>query len=354
MSGKGPTTTATTEQDSEGTSNTSSATSSDTTGSSTTSQSGTSTTNQSGQSSTKSSATGQTASTTNPWEATMPGLKNLISQLDGVATTDAFTPNYSDATMQGISQLQSAGQGPSAGLLAQQYGLSVLPQTLTGVNALTDTASGAYMNGNPYLQQALNSQYGDIQNRIAEQFSSAGRLGSGMQQKVTTEALAKAANDAMLGNYNTERGYQMQSAGQLSGLGQAFAGLSGNLDQNSLFGAKTNLAAGQILDEQDAAKRQAELNAYDYRRKAMTDYAKLGQSSTGTSSQTAQSDTASSGTSTTDSSSTSQTDSTSSTDSTTDALTEWVSSLTGEQVNSTKTDKTSQIVGGLLAVASLL
>lgn len=353
MSGKGPTTTSKTNQESEGESSTDSTTKSSTTGSSTTSQSGTSSTTQSGQSATTSSAQGQTASTTNPWAATMPGLQELINQLSGVATADTFTPQYSDATQQGIAGLLRAGQGPSAGELGQQYGMMGMQQGAGGMGQLASTAAGANLYGNPFLNSALNSQYGDIQNRIAEQFSGAGRLGSGMQQKVTTEALAKAANDAMLQNYGTERGYQVSAANQLANLGQSSAGNAGTYDQNSLFGAKTSLAAGQMLDAQEEAKRKAALNAYDYRRQAMTDYAKLGQSSTGTSSQTGQSATESSAKSQTDSSSKSTTDSKSETESTTDSLTKWVQSLTGEQVNSTKTDKTSQIVGGLLAAASL-
>lgn len=385
MSGKGPTTTAKTNQDSEGESSTKSSTSSDTTGSSTTSQSGTSSTAQSGQSSTSQSgqsATAQTgqsatssqalaqqASQTNPWDATLPGLQQLIAQLSGTATTDTFRPTYSDATMRGVAQLQDAAAGGSVGQTAQQFGAGLFGNAQAGVDTLTGAARGDNLNGNPYLQKQLDSQYGNIQNRIAEQFSSAGRLGSGMQQKVTTEALAKAANDAALSNYNTERGYQMSGAGALSNLGQAFGSMGGTLDSNSLFGAKTNLAAGQVLDAQEEANRKADLNAYDYRLNALKSLAGLGQSSTGTSqqvgqsgttsagqSQTAtsgQSDTQSSSQSKTDSSSTSKTDSTSSTDSTTDSLTKWIQSMTGEQVNSTKTDKTSQIVGGLLAAASL-
>ena len=96
------------------------------------------------------------------------------------------------------------------------------------------------------------------------------------------EALAKAANDASLQNYNTERGYQMNAAGSLANMGQSMAGLSGQMDQNRLFGAKTMLAAGEMRDQQQEAQRQAALNAYDYQNKTLMGFGGMGGSSSGT------------------------------------------------------------------------
>ena len=118
----------------------------------------------------------------NPWAPTVDAMKSQIGQLGQVATKDAFTPQYSSATMQGIGMLENVAGQKGVGDAAAGYVQSNFGNAQGGVDTLTAASRGDNLNGNPYLQKALDSQYGNIQNRIAEQFSGGGRLGSGMQQ----------------------------------------------------------------------------------------------------------------------------------------------------------------------------
>lgn len=135
-----------------------------------------------------------------------------------------------------------AGVGNTPGLDAATQHFS---QNLTGLpgatqNALTQTAQGQNLTGNPYLdktfdiaaQRVTDKFNTEISPGLAAQFSLAGRTGSDALGDVQTKAagevsdsLGALANQIYGGNYQQERDRQLQAAGQLGSLSQAQQGL---------------------------------------------------------------------------------------------------------------------------------
>lgn len=144
-------------------------------------------------------------------------------------------PNYAQG-----QQLAGVGNTPSLNQATQQF-----TNQLTGVpdasqNALTQTAQGQNLTGNPYLdqqfdiaaQKVTDTFNRDISPGIAAQFSLAGRTGSDAQGDVlgnaagqVSDSLADLANKIYGGNYQQERDRQLSAAGQLGSLSQNQQGL---------------------------------------------------------------------------------------------------------------------------------
>lgn len=200
------------------------------------------------------------------------GQQSLIGQLNGgpgIGAASAFAnagPGYAQQALQQSTDPTAAGQlnpftagGPDFNTRAQQA-----QQALGGAGSdqLNATASGAFLNANPYLDQQfehaagkVKEQFSDITNpAIAATFGSAGRTGSGLHQATLTDAagqvgdsLSGLANDIYGQNYQQERGRQLQAGAQLGQLGLGAANIGEGLyqgDQSRALGA-----AGQLTDE---------------------------------------------------------------------------------------------------------
>jgi len=147
---------------------------------------------------------------------------------------------------------QFAGSGmPGALPAAQQHIQSMLNNgpggaTLdpTAAAQLGGTASGEYLGANPYLDDMYNNAASQMTTRfnedvlpgLAGQFGAAGRTGSGAQALMTGRAagdlagqLRGLAGDIYAPAYESERGRQVQAAGQLGQLGLSAGQISGNL-----------------------------------------------------------------------------------------------------------------------------
>lgn len=139
----------------------------------------------------------------------------------------------------------SANLAGVGGTFRLQDMLNMFNNSVTGlpqdtVDALSATARGESLNGNPYLDATFNRAARNVTERfnqdvmpnIAAQFSMAGRTGSGMNALAQGEAAGEAAdalsglsNSIYGGNYQRERDRQLAAAGQLGGLSQAQQGL---------------------------------------------------------------------------------------------------------------------------------
>ena len=153
------------------------------------------------------SKTTQTSqSSTTPWGATTGALQNIVGQAEQIGgNVQNFTPQYSSATMQGIQGLENAGQQPGA---AAQYLSPVVQGTgqgfQTGLGTLQNAAGGGNLQGNPYLTQMLDQSGMDTANRVNQQFSGAGRYGSGAHTGALTREIGNQRNAALMQNYNNE------------------------------------------------------------------------------------------------------------------------------------------------------
>jgi hypothetical protein len=133
---------------------------------------------------------------------------------------------------------------------------------------LQDTAAGKYLTGaNPYMDELIQRSQREAANKVAEQFASSGRYGSGNFAAATADATGRIATEARMADYEQERARQMQANQQIDaakmarlGVSQnylqafnanraAFAGMAPALSQARFAPALAQLGAGQIQDE---------------------------------------------------------------------------------------------------------
>ena len=91
--------------------------------------------------------------------------------------------------------------------------------------ALTQSASGAMLGGNPYLDQVISKAQKDVLPGLNQTFGAAGRTGSAAHQGEVTETLGDIAGNIRAANYDTERQNQLAAANQLGSLGLQGSGL---------------------------------------------------------------------------------------------------------------------------------
>jgi hypothetical protein len=145
----------------------------------------------------------KTKTTNAPWGPAQPAILHGLQA--GVDTYDKNQP-----ALQGYATDQAATYGrlsPGAeqGIMGAQ---GVVNSTLAGDN----------LNGNPYLQKALDLTRADVTNSVNGQFEGAGRYGSGMHAGILAKQIADAENQARFANYSQERQNQLNAVGQASGL----------------------------------------------------------------------------------------------------------------------------------------
>jgi hypothetical protein len=115
------------------------------------------------------------------------------------------------------NQLTSGWQG------AQSASRAANNKANGGVGYTSDVLAGKYLTGNPYLDQIIATNRGDITDQVNSQFTQAGRYGSGAQTDVLANSLADMENQLRFQNYTTERGYMNDAAALRSGEQQAAA-----------------------------------------------------------------------------------------------------------------------------------
>lgn len=197
------------------------------------------------------SSTSTNKSTSNPVSGSLPAWAQ-----PGTADYNKMNTGLQTAPMNAALQtigsggLGQAGQGAIGNLqgigtqfqnLANQAG-----QGGAASDYLTGTARGDYLNGSPYLDSVISKGAGDIANQTNNMFASGGRYGSGANQGVLSDSIAKYSNDLRNQNYQAERQNQLSAANSLESAQQGRFGL-----QNSaLSGASgANQAASGIENQ---------------------------------------------------------------------------------------------------------
>jgi hypothetical protein len=145
----------------------------------------------------------KTKTTNDPWKPAQPYILKGLEQ-----SSKVFDQQQPDLNMYGGMQRDTYGRlapGAEAGIQGAQ---GVVNSTLAGDN----------LNGNPYLQKALDLTRADVTNSVNGQFEGAGRYGSGMHAGILAKQIADAENQARFANYSQERQNQLNAVGQASGL----------------------------------------------------------------------------------------------------------------------------------------
>lgn len=162
----------------------------------------------------------KTTQTNEPWSGVKPYLLDAYKQAQQMYNQGPprYYPGRTNAPMSRYSK-------DSLDAMAQRaaYGSNV---TRAAQGQVTDTINGKYLNGNPYLDQAISTAVRPITTAFSDQvmpgidssFSSAGRYGSGLQGQAYNDAnttLAQQIGDVSTNmsyqNYADERGRQMQA-----------------------------------------------------------------------------------------------------------------------------------------------
>ncbi len=138
------------------------------------------------------SGTGTTAVT--PYAAAQPSLNQILSESGKLYGQGVGAAGYVAPTKQTLTGL------------AQQETLGTASQ-----KQLADTLSGQYLN--PFLQPLMQKAASDIATGVQSQFSAAGRTpGSPMSQQQIISQVAESALPLAFGQYETERGRQLDIA----------------------------------------------------------------------------------------------------------------------------------------------
>lgn len=228
--------------------------------------------------------TQQTQSKTDPWAPAQPYLQDILSKAGTYANNvGMFTPEFSQNTNQGLNNIAQWAQNPLQSLEAAR---PLINQSSNGAmdafGTLRDTAQGKFLNANPYLDEWLKKAGNNTANTVNQQFSAAGRYGSGAHTGVLAQKIAEQENAARMQNYGQERGNQLNAANLLSSLGFQGANLANSADQAALNQGNVLFGVGQQQDAMTMAQKQAPLAALDWQKGTTVPIAALGSNSQGT------------------------------------------------------------------------
>lgn len=199
----------------------------------------------------------------NPWNPSIDNLKSVLDRSATIASdTGNFMPQYSDTYQNALNSMENFANTQSA---TNQFLRPVVEGSTgdyqAGQDVLRRTASGEFLQGNPYLDAIIARQQENTANRLNQNFSAAGRYGSGAHTGVLTRELGDQELSARYGDYNNERTRQLGAAGTLFGQGFQGSQLGGVLDQGDLsqmtLARDVGLARNQQLDAENTADARA-------------------------------------------------------------------------------------------------
>jgi hypothetical protein len=196
--------------------------------------------------------------TSEPWAAAQPYLKDYLAKVGSLSGSTDITPAQTDAFAQ-LETNAKAGNpfsgslttaannalnydnSDQVGLLKDAYG--------TLQSNLGDYASGKYLDvgNNPQIQAALKVAADDAQSRINQMFAGSGRSFSGANQGAVARGVTSATAPILLNEFNQQQQNQIDAAKTLfGGAGSTASGTS------ALDTTKANINAAGVPLSQSA------------------------------------------------------------------------------------------------------
>ena len=178
-----------------------------------------------------------------PWDETVPYLKDLLSQLGTVSgQSQGITQNEGNA----IGDLTNIAKGGNP--YADQIGAAATDALGTDFSGQTGTANAGYadyvrrmnpvadgtnMNiaDNPEIQRLLQVVGDDVTNRVNSSFAASGRSFSGANQGAVARGVTAAQAPILLDQYNREAARSDTAAGNLFQAGNTNATTTAGLEQ---------------------------------------------------------------------------------------------------------------------------
>lgn len=146
----------------------------------------------------------KTVQTNDPWKPAQSFILKNLQQQD-----DVFSSSQPDLMKFAGQQRDTYGRvapGAEAGIMGAQ---GLVNRNLSGENL---------RNSNPYFDAVIQNTNQNVTNQVNDQFSQAGRFGSGAHTGSLAHELSANEMQARMANYNMERGYQQDAIGQAGGL----------------------------------------------------------------------------------------------------------------------------------------
>lgn len=190
--------------------------------------------------------------TTDPPAYLAPYLTQAAGAAQGIYNKGAPSL-YPGQTYTPINAIQKQGLDQTLA-----YGNSGQSQYATdALNALQSSANSQPGQGNPYLDQLLNT-YGQKANQmVAGNFNSAGRYGSGSHAAAAGTAITNATLPILSQQYNTDMANKLSSAALLPNL-------SSQADQQQLTKAQAVGSVGDAYQAQDDSALNEAMTRYQY------------------------------------------------------------------------------------------
>lgn len=203
-----------------------------------------------------------------PWKPAQGALKDILSQAGQLygqgseyAPFSTVVP-FSNQTLTALQGIENEATGPNDIASSASGSLRSL---LGGNDYLKGTASGDFLNSNPYLDDMFSHAAGQVRDQVNSNFSLAGRSGpNDAHTRVLTEGLGDLATKIYGGNYATER-QNMLNAGSTIGQQQlAGLGLSPSINDLNYSNWGKLMGVGQAYEGQAQNQLQDLLARWNY------------------------------------------------------------------------------------------
>lgn len=213
------------------------------------------------------------------------------SALNGLSASSGFLNQFTPQAS-GLANTLLAGGGPDrSGMINDAYAQYQ--------KALQPFAGGDYVNpaSNPALRGYLDTIQNDVSNQVNGMFAGAGRDLSGANLQTLARGIAQGEAPVLNDAYNTARNQQLGAINSLYGAGNTTGGLLSQFDQTRLANEQAGLGVAKTaqgfandpynqLLAIEAQRRGIPLSTLQAMSGIATPIAGLGQTSTGTSTQT--------------------------------------------------------------------
>ena len=207
-----------------------------------------------------------TTQATNPYAVAQANVDQILASVGQLGSDSSnFEHQVGDTTQQAwdsYTDIANAGSAALGSLEQLQSNAGNVSQT--GFDQINETASGAYLNSNPYVSEIADQLTNDITNAVNSQFSAYGRYGSASHADTIADEVGSVLNDLYYNNYTTERGYQEDAAKTAASYGTTAADAGAGIDQANLQMADVLSQVGAQQDEVTNYNNQADLRATDW------------------------------------------------------------------------------------------
>lgn len=202
--------------------------------------------------SSSSKSTTNSNSQTDPWDETIPYLKDFLKELGG-AGGRGISPDQAAAF--GALKRNAAEGNPWASQIAGLADQAFATQDRTGMigdaiakleGNLGDVAGGKFLDpmSNPQVRAMLDQVGGDAMNRVNAMFAGAGRDLSGANQGAVGKGVTAAQLPILFDQYNRERAAQVDAAKTLHGARTSGATTQSEMDAARLALQKMGIDLG--------------------------------------------------------------------------------------------------------------